>query len=534
MWPKHAPSWRKRIACQLEGRSLSSAMFSRLLRAVAPAALILASGPALAQADPPVTAAEMTRHIDRLASDEFQGRAPGTEGERLTINYIAEQLAARGAEPAGVSGTWFQPVRLVERQLGQSTVRWMAGGRTIDAGQVNIILSGRDASERIVDAPVVFAGHGARIPERGIDQLAGANINGAVVLILQPPPRGVSGFPSLTQRTRTLIDAGAVAVIAIVGDEVPWPAVTRALSQGTTRLDATPVPRVTGVMQASTAQRLIGAAGGNFERLLNAQPGSSFRASTLPLRATMEVTTNVTRYNSNNVIGRIRGSGSTNESVLLLGHWDHLGLCRPEGEADRICNGAVDNASGIAMLLEIAGRLGRQPRPARDVLFLATTAEESGLLGAEYFAAQPVVPARSIVAAINMDTVAIHPAGLPVALLGRGLMPALDRAVDETATAIGRQVDRDDEANVMIQRQDGWKLNQAGIPTIMVGGSFSDMSVLNGFLQGPYHEPGDQPGARIELGGAVEDANFTVALVRRLADPARYERIHPDEPEAVE
>jgi Iap family predicted aminopeptidase len=248
----------------------------------------------------------------------------------------------------------------------------------------------------------------------------------------------------------------------------------------------------------------------------------------------MDVTTSVNRYNSNNVIGRIRGSGQTHESVLLLGHWDHFGICRPEGEADRICNGAVDNASGIAMLLEIAGRLGRQPRANRDVLFLATTAEESGLLGAEYFATYPVVPTRSIVAAINMDTVAIHPAGLPVAMIGRGMLPPLDRAVDETAAAIGRQVDRDEEANVMVQRQDGWKLNQAGIPTIMVSGSFSDMNVLNRFLQGTYHEPSDQPGPGIELGGAVEDANFTVALVRRLANIALYERRHPDTPEALE
>ena len=243
------------------------------------------------------------------------------------------------------------------------------------------------------------------------------------------------------------------------------------------------------------------------------------------MRASLEVTTTVNRYTSNNVVGRIRGSGNTSESVLYLGHWDHFGICRPEGEADRICNGAVDNASGIAMLIEVAGRLGRQPRPARDILFLATTSEEVGLLGAEYFAAHPVVPAQSIVAAINIDTVAIHPAGLPVAMIGRGIAPALDRVVDATVLAAGRRLDTDDEANVMVQRQDGWKLTQAGIPTIMVSGSFSDMNVLNRFLETTYHEPSDEPGSAIVLDGAAEDANLLVALGRQLADPAVYQRV---------
>lgn len=509
-------------------------MFKPLLRGAAPLLLALVAANASAQSEPPINAADMMRHIDRLASDEFQGRAPGTEGERLAINYIAEQLAARGAEPAGEGGTWFQPVRLVERRPGSTNMRWTARGSAVAFAATDIVLIGKEASESIADAPVVFAGHGVRMPERGIDQLAGADLNGAVVLIMLQPPQGVAGFPSLAQRTRMVTEAGAAAVIAIVGDEVPWTNIVRSLGQGTTRLDSTPVARFTGVMPAGAAQRLIGAAGGDFARLLNEQPGSSFRARALPLRASLEVTTNVNRYNSNNVVGRIRGSGNTDESLLYLGHWDHFGICRPEGEADRICNGAVDNASGIAMLLEVAGRLGRQPRPARDVLFLATTAEEMGLLGAEYFAAHPVVPARSIVAAINLDTVAIHPAGLPVAMIGRGISPALDRVVDSTVLASGRRLDTDEEANVMVQRQDGWKLNQAGIPTIMVSGSFSDMNVLNRFLETTYHEPSDQPGSAIVMAGAVEDANLLVALGRRLADPAVYQRSRPAEPETAE
>jgi hypothetical protein len=498
-------------------------MFTRLVRAAAPFALLLAT-PAFGQAiDPPVTPADLRRHIDQLASDGFQGRAPSTEGERLTTAYISDQLRQRGVEPAGENGSWLQPVRLAERTPGRWTTSWSGAGRPVQIAPEELILVGREPSEAVANAPVIFAGHGARMPDRGIDQLAGANFQGSVALILLQGPQGVQGFPSLAERVRTLTEAGAVAVIAIVDLETTWNQVSRGLRRPATRLDSATVARVTGAMPLATAQRLITAAGGNLERLLNDQPGSSFRSVPLNATASLEVTTTVERYTSNNVIGRVRGNGNTNQSLLYLAHWDHFGTCRPEGEADRICNGAVDNASGVAALIEIAGRLSRQPRPARDILFLATTAEETGLLGAEYFASHPVVPAASIVASINLDTIAIHPAGEPVAVLGRGI-PALDRVIDQTVREMGRRLDGDDEANAFVQRQDGWKLTQVGIPSVMVGGSFSNMALLQAFLGGNYHQPADQPGSNLMLDGAAEDTSLMVALGRRLADPSVYQR----------
>jgi Zn-dependent M28 family amino/carboxypeptidase len=149
---------------------------------------------------------------------------------------------------------------------------------------------------------------------------------------------------------------------------------------------------------------------------------------------------------------------------------------------------------------------------------MGTTAEESGLLGAKHYAAQK--PAR-VVAAINIDTVAIAPRGEPVAIVGRGTTP-LDPLVDATARELGRKVDSDLEANAFIQRQDGWELTKAGIPTVMIGGSFADMGKLGAFLAGPYHKPDDDLSRPIELGGAAEDTELTIALVRKLADPAQY------------
>jgi Zn-dependent M28 family amino/carboxypeptidase len=243
----------------------------------------------------------------------------------------------------------------------------------------------------------------------------------------------------------------------------------------------------------------------------------------LKLTASLDVSTEVRPYTSHNVVGRLRGSGETGESVLYLGHWDHLGICRPETAKDRICNGAVDNASGIAMLIETARALAEGPRPARDILFMGTTAEEMGLLGADYFGQNPTVPLESLVAAINLDTVAVAPAGEPVAIIGRGTTP-LDSLVDATARELGREIDTDDEANVMIQRQDGWMLARAGVPTVMVGGSFSDMKVLRDFLGGPYHKPEDDLDHPLVLEGAAEDAELLIALGRKLADPEQYRR----------
>ncbi|HEY5710620.1 MAG TPA: M28 family peptidase [Allosphingosinicella sp.] len=495
-------------------------MFQPVLRAAAPMLLFLATP--LAAQPAPISAADMLRHINILAADDFQGRAPGTEGETRTVDYIVAQLRQRGFEPAGVDGTWFQPVPLVERTPRSSRATWTANRRPIAFDQGNIVLQGRDAHLAIANAPVVFAGHGARMADRGIDQLAGVDVRGAVVLILYDAPQ-VANFPSIGQRTQAMVDAGAAAVIRIVGPDTDWQTVRSGSVVPRTRAAGQAVAPMLGIMPYAAADALVRAGGGDMARLLNDQPGSSFRSVTLPVRVSLESDMAIRPFDSRNVVGRLRGTGNGGESLLLLAHWDHLGLCRPEGAGDRICNGAVDNASGIAMMIEAAGRLGQGTRPSRDVLVLATTAEEVGLVGAGWFAAHPTVPLASIVAAINMDTVAVAPAGEPVAQLGRGI-PALDALVASTARSMGRRLDEAHEADVMISRQDGYALTRAGVPSIMVGGSFASMARLEAFLEGRYHAPNDQADGEIVMDGAVEDANLLVALSRRLTDPQQYQR----------
>lgn len=491
------------------------------MRALIAAACLLAlAAPVQAQTGP-VTPADMMRHIEVLASDAFEGRKPATQGETRTLEYIVAQLQARGIEAGGEEGSWYQQVRLVERKPVSHRATWSTGNSPVRFDNDDLILIGREASERVAGAPVIFVGHGLVDPARNVDQLAGVNLQGAVALILYEGP-DVPNFPSYADRVKAVVEAGAAAVIGMVGPDIPWRAVKASFASGQTGLDAG-VPHLTGAMTAGAAVRLFDAAGSDLEALLNAQSGPSFRAVAMPLRATLEATTSVNRYVSYNVIGRLRGSGQTGESLLYLGHWDHIGLCAPESTSDRICNGAVDNASGIAMMIEIAGRLASGPRPRRDVLFLATTAEEIGLLGAEHFATHPTVPLTSIVAALNLDTVAINRGGQRVAVTGRGVAP-LDALIEQTVAELGREMEPGRAADAFLERQDGWALTRAGVPAVMVGGSFANPDTLGAFLSGPYHAPDDDLLRDIPLEGAAEDADLMIALGRKLADPAIYQR----------
>ncbi|MGB3317882.1 MAG: M28 family peptidase, partial [Sphingopyxis granuli] len=248
---------------------------------------------------------------------------------------------------------------------------------------------------------------------------------------------------------------------------------------------------------------------------------ADFRGLALPVTADLSATATVRSFDSHNIIAKLPGAKPDGKAVLFLGHWDHLGICAPEGAADRICNGAVDNASGIAVLIAVAKRLAGGARPDRDIYFMATTAEEKGLLGARWFADHPVLPLTDITVALNIDTIAISPRGTPVATIGRG-RPAHDALVREVASALGRTIDDDGEADPFIQRQDGWALGAKGVPSLMVGGSFSDMGLLEAFLESDYHGPGDEFSDKVPLGGAAEDADLHVALGRAFADTKRW------------
>lgn len=232
---------------------------------------------------------------------------------------------------------------------------------------------------------------------------------------------------------------------------------------------------------------------------------------------------------SYNVIGRLPGTDPAAGAVLLTAHWDAQGTCGQEGDADRICNGAVDNASGTAALMVLARRIAAGGPRTRDVVFVATTAEEQGLIGAYALAANPVAALERIAAVLNMDTIAIAGPDAPVAVIGGS--PAFKALVADVTRERGRTFDGDDEGDPFIRRQDGWAFAQRGVPAALVSGSFSDIERLTTYLAGDYHKATDEV-ARADLSGAAADVAIYEGIVNRLADPAHWSiaPLKPPEP----
>nr|WP_253201040.1 M28 family peptidase [Sphingomonas quercus] len=476
-------------------------------------ALFLATGAGAAAVSPraipeTVSVKELQARIATLADDKFQGRQPGTRGGLRTEAYVAKAFARAKLAPGAAGGGWRQTITLVRRT--PVTAAFRLGPVGIGADQ--LALTGRGGSEGLDGAPVFFVG--AALPE----QIADTDLHGAIVLLASELPGGGHG---LGDREEALRAAGAAAILIIPAADADWPAFA-AEQGGRARLPDFGA-RIEGAIARPAAARLAQFTGQSFDALLTAAGGAGFRPLRLPGGATLSAETRVAPFQTANIVGKVAGSDPAAGAVVLSAHWDHLGAqCRPEGAPDRICNGAVDNASGTAMLIEIARRVAAGPRPRRDVYFLATTSEELGLLGARAFADAPPVPLGRVVANLNIDTAAIAPAGMPVAIMGRGRTPALDTAIDAAIRKAGRQLDSDNEADIMLKRQDGWAFGEKGVPAVMVSGSFSDMNKLMAYLRANYHGPLDDVAHLPPLDGAAEDATLHVALARALADPALY------------
>ena len=208
-----------------------------------------------------------------------------------------------------------------------------------------------------------------------------------------------------------------------------------------------------------------------------------------------------------------------------MAHWDHFGTCAQAPAEHLICNGAIDNASGVAAMIEIARRLSKGPQSDRDIYFLATTAEELGLLGAEAFAEKPPLPLGRLVAAFNLDSVAIAPAGAPSGVVGRGLTP-LDTGIAQVAREQHRALVSADLASGptsdLLRRQDGWVLLHHDVPAVMVTSAYGDAARLAHYFDTDYHRPSDVMKPTIEYGGAAQDVVFNVALLRFFADVHKY------------
>lgn len=473
----------------------------------------LAASPSFSKA---VTEADLRGHIEILASDAFEGRKPGTAGEAKTVKYIAEAWAKAGLKPAAADGSWFDPVPLIQRGQGSSTYAFTAKGRKLRIVSDDIVLIGKQAAYARSNLPLMFTGSG--VTANG--QVA-ADVKGKAAIVLFDAENVPDNMKSPRARREALIAAGAEAVIFVGDSQGNWLTLRRQLLSRPIALEAREKrAALEGAISTEFVVALVTAAGQDWDKLRANAKQADYAGEALGIDADFDVKTDLYRFNSSNVIGKIAGRKKNSGALLFMGHWDHLSICAPEDAPDRICNGAVDNASGIAVMNEVAEALAKKKHD-RDIYFLATTAEESGLLGAYAFADKPVLPLDQIILSLNVDTVAIAPRGSRVAIIGRGTTP-LDAVVETVAKKTGRAIEESNDANAFIQRQDGWALAQKGVPALMVGGSFADLNLLQKFLGSDYHGPNDELTDSTELGGAAEDTDLHIALGRYFADTRKY------------
>lgn len=452
----------------------------------------------------------LMEHIEVLASDSFQGREPGTPGEAKTLKYLGRQWFDIGL----VSGTndpanpWFAPVTLVAREPAVSKAQFSVRGHRFYVKPDDVLVLTSGTRSLVRNAPVVFVGTG-----KG-REYSRAELAGRIALLLD-------GDIADSERQNALLAAGASAVMTVLdGDRTLASVQAHRQRSGYALAEDNPGGDLEAFITRDAAAKVLKGAGTSLELLEAQSARPDFALQNLPMAFTLEATTSETTIRTHNLIGKLPGKRPEAGAVLLLAHWDHFGVCAESPAEDLICNGAIDNASGVASLTEVARRLAKGPQMERDVYFLATTAEELGLLGAHAFAENPPLPIERIVAAFNLDSNAIAPAGSPLAIVGKG-MTALDPLIAAVAKKEKRKLLTSDAANAFVRRQDGWALLQHDIPAVMVTSAYSDIARMEAFFEGDYHRPSDDLERTIELGGAAEDVAFQVALARWFADPKK-------------
>src|SRR5688500_8017260 len=394
------------------------------------------SGPALDE----IRAEQVAAHLKFLSHDLLEGRAPSTRGGQLAAEYLASQLAALGYEPAGDNGTWFQNVPIVESAVDPSFT--LAAGQGAPFTYLNdiVVFSGLQDERVAIDGEVVFAGHGSVAPESKWNSCAGADLKGKIVLIMVNDPPAPAGEPQLfggdaltyygrwTYKYEEAARQGAAGAILIHTEPsatYPWQVVQTSWSGTQYSLPASPGQPALAMkawMTEAAARELARRGGQDLDALRKTAIARGAKPQPLGVQVTGTISQKVQQKTSPNVIGVLRGT-TPGQGVIYTSHYDHFGIREPRPndlpDVDRIFNGAQDNAAGVAATLEVAQAFARaRMRPARSIYILFTTAEESGLLGAEHFAVHPVLPASDWAANINIDGVNLFGRTKDIVLLG--------------------------------------------------------------------------------------------------------------------
>jgi Zn-dependent M28 family amino/carboxypeptidase len=518
-----------------------------------PAVTGASSGPALDE----IRGDQIATHLQFLADDLLEGRAPSTRGGALAARYLATQLALLGYEPAGENGTYFQHVAIVESVVDRSFTLAAGVGTPFRYLDDVVAFSGVQAPQVRTAGEVVFVGHGIVAPEFTWDDYAGVDMKGRIALIVVNDPPAPPEEPQLfggaaltyygrwTYKYEEAARQGAAGAILIHTDEsatYPWQVVQSSWSGTQYSIPAVPGAPALGLKAWVTdqaAREIARRAGRDLDALRKAALVRGAKPVPLGLVASATIAQTVQQKTSPNVIGVLRGTNPA-QAVLYTAHYDHLGMRAPQPgdspDADRIHNGAIDNASGLSGTLEVAQALSRaRTRPARSIYVLFTTAEESGLLGAEYFAATPVLPADAWAANINIDSLNMAGPSRDIVLLGaeRSTLGAL---ASQLAAERGRVVGPDPEpGRGYFFRSDHFPLAKVGVPAL----SLSDPVEFTGddpaaarklkeeYDAKHYHQPSDEIQPSWDYTGAVNDMRFLAELGWRIANMSEMPTYHP-------
>ncbi|HWT12809.1 MAG TPA: M28 family metallopeptidase [Allosphingosinicella sp.] len=499
---------------------------------------------AQASAQPPAvqfSADAFRAHVAFLADDLLEGREAGSRGYDLAARYVASQFEALGLEPAA-GGNWLQGVQFVHFATA-GTPRLTVGGRVFRHGEEMVVRPSPDPAPTSLEAPLVFAGYGLDLPARGFDDYDGLDVSGSIVVVLNGTPRGTPSDVAAhlnAEKARMAARRGAVGLIVVRtgrdAEALPWTRY-RSLADrpGTTWIDAQGRPhlphdlRFTATVEESAAAAMFAGSGQSLRRILRQARRRDGRPAGMALAQAARFEregASVTPFASSNVVALLPGSDPAvaDEPVLLMAHLDGLGL-RPaaaDGTAaeDRIRNGAMDNATGVATLIEVAGQMSRPGnRPRRPVLFAAVTAEEVGLLGAEYLARNPVTRA-GIVAVVNLDMPVLTYDFRDVIAFGAE-HSTLGPIVARAAARMGVTLSPDPLPHEgLFTRSDHYKFVREGVPAVflMTGFAGEGRRRFTAFLDEHYHGPSDDLAQPFDWNAGARFAQLNYLIAREIAD----------------
>ncbi len=495
----------------------------------------------------------LSDHTRILGSDDFMGRAPSTEGETKTVAYLSQQLASYGVQPGGDvkdgQRQWTQAVPLLKSEFATAPTIGLAmtgHNMTLTQGEEIAVRAptNGDKAMDIKGADLVFVGYGVKAPERGWDDFKGQDMKGKILVMLVNDPdfeggEGDFGGKAMTYYGRWTYKyeegarQGAKGVLVVHETEPAsygWATVknsnTNAMFDIVRKDPAAEHPPLEGWIQRDFAEHVFKGAGLDFAAMKEAAKRKDFKP--VPLKAKLNVQGAVKSevITSANVVGILPGRTRPNETVLYTAHWDHLGIGNPDAKGDTIYNGAIDNGTGVAQVLEQARVFAAGPRTDRSIVFLFVTAEEKGLLGSEYYAANPLYPAALTAGALNTDVMGVLGPARDYSVRGNQKFGLLDMLIEEAAKR-GRRFTPDPRPETGgFFRSDHFTLAKAGIPALsfspgqdlMNGGVTRAQDWAKNYTANMYHQPADEWSADWEWSGVVADAHLLHAVGLRLAN----------------